>query len=59
MFRKAVPQDLVKFGLVPELVGRLPIIAVLDELDENALVRILTEPNALIRQYKNCFLLII
>ncbi|NLP25854.1 MAG: ATP-dependent Clp protease ATP-binding subunit ClpX [Clostridiales bacterium] len=56
VFRKAVPQDLVKFGLVPELVGRLPIIAVLDELDENALVRILTEPkNALIRQYKKLF----
>ena len=40
VFRKVVPQDLVKFGLVPELVGRLPIIAVLDELDEEALIKI-------------------
>ena len=54
--RKVVPQDLVKFGIVPELVGRLPIITVLDELDENALVKILTEPkNALIKQYKKLF----
>ncbi|HHX57598.1 MAG TPA: ATP-dependent Clp protease ATP-binding subunit ClpX, partial [Clostridiales bacterium] len=56
VFRKAVPQDLVKFGLVPELVGRLPIMAVLDELDEGALIKILTEPkNALIKQYKKLF----
>lgn len=56
IFRKVVPQDLVKFGIVPELVGRLPIITVLDELDENALVKILTEPkNALIKQYKKLF----
>ncbi len=56
IFKKAVPQDLVKFGIVPELVGRLPIITVLDELDEPALVKILTEPkNALIKQYKKLF----
>ena len=47
------PEDLLKFGLIPEFVGRLPIIVTLDSLDEEALVRILTEPrNALVRQYK-------
>ncbi|HHV95132.1 MAG TPA: ATP-dependent Clp protease ATP-binding subunit ClpX [Clostridiaceae bacterium] len=47
------PQDLLKFGLIPELVGRLPIIVTLDALDKQALIRILTEPkNALIKQYK-------
>jgi ATP-dependent Clp protease ATP-binding subunit ClpX len=52
IFHKAIPQDLVKFGIVPELVGRLPIITALDELDEDALMRILTEPkNALVKQY--------
>lgn len=56
IFHKAIPQDLVKFGIVPELVGRLPIITVLDELDEEALVKILTEPkNALLKQYKKLF----
>ena len=46
-------EDLIKFGLIPEFVGRIPVIAVLDELDEDALVRVLTEPkNALIKQYK-------
>ena len=46
------PQDLVKFGLIPEFVGRLPVVVTLDKLDEDALVRILTEPkNALVRQY--------
>lgn len=56
IFKKVIPQDLVKFGLVPELVGRLPIITVLDELDEDALIRILQEPkNALIKQYKKLF----
>ena len=45
--------DLVKYGLIPELVGRLPIIASLEELDEKALIAILTEPkNAIVRQYK-------
>ncbi len=47
------PEDLIKYGMIPEFVGRLPVIAVLDELDEPALVRILTEPkNSLIRQYQ-------
>ena len=47
------PQDLLKFGLIPEFVGRLPVIATLDELDEEALVQILTEPkNALVKQYQ-------
>jgi ATP-dependent Clp protease ATP-binding subunit ClpX len=56
IFRKAIPKDLVKFGLVPELVGRLPIITALDELDEDALVRILIEPkNALVKQYSKLF----
>ncbi|MBR4745358.1 MAG: ATP-dependent Clp protease ATP-binding subunit ClpX, partial [Clostridia bacterium] len=49
---KLQPQDLIKYGLIPEFVGRLPIAVGLDELDEKALVRILTEPkNALIKQY--------
>ena len=56
IFKKVVPKDLVKFGMVPEFVGRLPVITVLEELDENSLVRILTEPrNALIKQYKKLF----
>jgi len=50
------PQDLVKFGLIPEFVGRIPIITHVDELDEPDLVRILTEPkNALVRQYQKLF----
>jgi ATP-dependent Clp protease ATP-binding subunit ClpX len=50
------PEDLVKFGLIPEFVGRLPVISNLHELDENALVRILKEPkNALVNQYKHLF----
>lgn len=50
------PDDLIKFGLIPEFVGRIPIIVGLDALDENALVKILTEPkNAVIRQYKKLF----
>ena len=53
---QAIPQDFVKFGLIPELVGRLPVIASLKGLDEDALVKILTEPkNALIKQYKKLF----
>ncbi|MBR7039756.1 MAG: ATP-dependent Clp protease ATP-binding subunit ClpX [Oscillospiraceae bacterium] len=56
IFAKAIPQDLVKFGMVPELVGRLPVITALDQLDEPALVRILTEPkNALVKQYVKLF----
>ena len=50
------PEDLLKFGLIPEFVGRLPVIATLDELDEHALGRILKEPrNALTRQYQKLF----
>ncbi len=50
------PEDLIKFGLIPEFVGRLPVIATLEELDEDALVRILTEPkNALTKQYQKLF----
>ena len=50
------PEDLVKFGLIPEFVGRLPVISTLHELDEEALVRILQEPkNALVNQYKYLF----
>ena len=53
---KTVPQDLVKFGLIPELVGRLPVITALNGLDEDALVKILTEPkNSLLKQYKKLF----
>ena len=52
MLKDIRPEDLLKFGLIPEFVGRLPIIVTLDNLDEDALVRILTEPrNALCRQY--------
>ncbi len=51
-----IPHDLVKFGLIPELVGRLPVITALNGLDEEALVRILTEPkNSLVNQYKKLF----
>lgn len=50
------PEDLIKFGLIPEFLGRLPVIATLDELSAESLVRILTEPkNALIKQYKKLF----
>lgn len=50
------PEDLLKFGLIPEFIGRLPVIATLDELSEEALVRILTEPkNALVKQYEKLF----
>ncbi|MCD7742645.1 MAG: ATP-dependent Clp protease ATP-binding subunit ClpX [Ruminococcus sp.] len=56
VMKKVVPHDLVKYGIVPELVGRFPIITVLDELDENALCRILTEPkNSLLKQYTKLF----
>jgi ATP-dependent Clp protease ATP-binding subunit ClpX len=54
--KDVTPHDLVKYGMIPELVGRLPVIAALDGLDENALIRILTEPkNSLINQYKKLF----
>lgn len=53
LLRKVEPHDLVKFGLIPELIGRLPVITVLDSLDEEALVRVLKEPrNSLLKQYK-------
>lgn len=54
--RDVEPEDLIKFGLIPEFVGRLPVVATLEELDEAALVRILTEPkNALSKQYQKLF----
>ena len=53
LFHEVEPEDLIKFGLIPEFVGRLPVVATLDELDEDALVTILQEPrNALTKQYK-------
>jgi ATP-dependent Clp protease ATP-binding subunit ClpX len=56
LFRKVEPEDLLKFGLIPEFIGRLPLVATLTELDEEALVRILLEPkNALAKQYKKLF----
>jgi len=56
LMSQVTPQDLVKFGLIPELIGRLPVIATLTELDENGLIRILTEPkNALVKQYQKLF----
>lgn len=54
--RSVTPEDLLKFGLIPEFIGRLPVITALDQLDEEALVRILTEPkNAIIKQYAKFF----
>ncbi len=56
LFREVEPEDLIKFGLIPEFIGRLPVIATLEELDEDALMQILTEPrNALTRQYQRLF----
>ena len=56
IFKQVIPKDLIKFGMVPEFVGRLPVITVLEELNEESLVSILTEPkNALIKQYKKLF----
>jgi ATP-dependent Clp protease ATP-binding subunit ClpX len=56
LFREVEPEDLIKFGLIPELVGRLPVVATLDELDEAALIEILIEPkNALVKQYQALF----
>ncbi|MBU4288573.1 MAG: ATP-dependent Clp protease ATP-binding subunit ClpX [Proteobacteria bacterium] len=56
ILRMVQPEDLVKFGLIPEFVGRLPVVATLDELNEVALIRILKEPkNALIKQFKKLF----
>lgn len=56
IFEQLLPQDLLKFGLIPEFVGRLPIVATLEELDKNALIDIVTKPkNALVKQYKKLF----
>ena len=50
------PEDLIKYGLIPEFIGRMPIIATLDDLDEKSLVKILKEPkNSLIKQYQRLF----
>jgi len=56
LLKQIQPEDLLKFGLIPEFVGRLPVVVTLDQLDEEALVQILTEPkNALTKQYKRLF----
>ncbi|MCB5410654.1 ATP-dependent Clp protease ATP-binding subunit ClpX [Pseudogemmobacter faecipullorum] len=56
LFKELEPEDLLKFGLIPEFVGRLPVVATLEDLDEAALVTILTEPkNALVKQYQRLF----
>jgi ATP-dependent Clp protease ATP-binding subunit ClpX len=55
-FKDVEPEDLIKFGLIPEFVGRLPVLATLEDLDEVALKKILTEPkNALVKQYARLF----
>jgi ATP-dependent Clp protease ATP-binding subunit ClpX len=55
-FKEIEPEDLIKFGLIPELVGRVPVIAALSELSEDALVEILTEPkNAVVKQFSRCW----
>ncbi len=56
LLRQAEPQDLLKYGLIPEFVGRLPVLGILDELDESALIEILTKPkNAILKQYARLF----
>lgn len=56
LLQEARPEDLLKFGLIPEFIGRLPVVATLDELDEEALMQILTEPkNAVVKQYQRLF----
>ena len=56
VLRTVEPEDLIKYGLIPELVGRLPVVTTLDELDKDALIQILTEPrNSLVKQYKSIF----
>ena len=56
VLKSVEPEDLIKFGLIPEFVGRLPVLATLEELDESALIQILTEPkNSLLKQYKKMF----
>ena len=54
IFKKVLPEDLMKFGLIPEFAGRLPVVVTLDSLDKDALIKILQEPkNALIKQYQH------
>jgi ATP-dependent Clp protease ATP-binding subunit ClpX len=56
VLRQCEPEDLLRFGLIPEFIGRLPVIATLGDLDETALIKILTEPkNALVKQYQRLF----
>ncbi|MDH3195293.1 MAG: ATP-dependent Clp protease ATP-binding subunit ClpX [Hyphomicrobiales bacterium] len=56
LFRNVEPEDLLKFGLIPEFVGRLPVVATLEDLDQDSLIKILTEPkNALVKQYQRLF----
>ena len=56
LLEKIQPQDLVKFGLIPEFVGRIPVVTHVDDLDEESLIRVLTEPkNALVKQYQKLF----
>jgi len=56
IFREVEPEDLLRFGLIPEFIGRVPVLATLEDLDEEALVQILTEPkNALVKQYQRLF----
>ena len=56
VLREAETEDLLRFGMIPEFVGRLPVVATLDELDEDALIEILTKPkNALVKQYQKLF----
>ena len=56
ILKELQPKDLLKFGLIPEFIGRLPVCASLEDLDESSLIRILTEPkNAVVKQYKKLF----
>lgn len=56
VLRSVQPQDLVKFGIIPEFVGRVPVVVTLDALDEDNLIQILTEPkSAIVKQYRNYF----
>ena len=56
VLREVEPEDLLKFGLIPEFIGRLPVVATLEDLDEKALIEILTRPkNALLKQYQRLF----
>jgi len=56
VLREVQPEDLIKYGLIPEFVGRLPVVATLEELDEVALIQILTQPkNALLKQFHKMF----